>query len=144
MRTQAVTSKKKAPPPMTEPPELSDDPRVEMVSITSTPIPPLKRQAAAEEFKLEPPPKPGTIPPRVVDELRHVYRVAHDFAAAWSDAIKAQAEKHQIHPKALRRYIATLEGDKIRETAQESEQLLALLGPLPDVPDDDDDGPSGA
>jgi hypothetical protein len=82
----------------------------------------------AADFNLEPPLEPGHIPPRVVDELRHVYRVAKDYAGAFGDSVKAQAEKHKIAPGALRKYIAALEGDKLSEAAKEADDLARLLG----------------
>lgn len=78
-------------------------------------------------FTLEPGMKPGDVPQRVIDELRHTYRVAKDYAGAFSDALKAQAEKHQIAPAALRRYIAALEGDKLDEATKEANDFERLL-----------------
>lgn len=61
-----------------------------------------KKANPPEAFKLEPE-KPGKIPQRVIDELRHCYREAKDYTGALTDAIKNQAEKHKIKPGALQR-----------------------------------------
>jgi len=78
-------------------------------------------------FELVPSPPPGEIPARTIDELRICYREAKDYAGAFRDAIKAQAERAKIKPAALRRYIAALEGDKIDEAAKEAEDLERLI-----------------
>jgi hypothetical protein len=79
------------------------------------------------DFSLEPS-EPGTVPARVIDELRRAYREATDYAGAFGDAVKAQAEKYMINAKALRRYIAALEGDKLDEAAEEAADLERLIG----------------
>lgn len=83
-------------------------------------------KATGEVFELTPY-EPGTVPPATMDELRHAYRVARDFATAYGDAVKAQAEKAQIKPRALRRYIAALEDDKLDEAAKEASDLERLI-----------------
>lgn len=80
-----------------------------------------------ESFELEPPPTPGQVPERVIDELRAACRSAVDLAQAFGDACKAQAEKYGIQPTALRRYIKALEGDKVELVDQEAEDLIALI-----------------
>jgi hypothetical protein len=82
---------------------------------------------SAEKFELEPTREPGHVPPRVIDELRRCYREAVDYTGALSDALKAQAEKHKVNAKALRRYIAALEGDKLGDAAKEAEDLARLI-----------------
>lgn len=79
-----------------------------------------------EDFNLEPP-TPGVVPERVIFDLRNAYRIAKDYAGALSDALKAQAEKHDVKPGALRRYIAALEGDKVDEAAAEAADLERLI-----------------
>ncbi len=81
----------------------------------------------SEPFELEEPLQPGHVPPRVVDELRSAYRVAADYAGAFNDALKAQAEKHAIAPKALRRYIAALESDSLDDARKELDDLSRLI-----------------
>lgn len=78
------------------------------------------------EFGLESP-TPGAPSAHVVGELRRCYREAKDYAEAFGDAIKAQAEKHHLKPGALRRYIAALEGDKLKEAAEEAADLERLI-----------------
>jgi len=80
-----------------------------------------------ESFELEPPPTPGQVPERVIDELRAACRSAVDLAQAFGDACKAQADKYGIQPGALKRYVRALEGDKLAEVDQEAEDLLALI-----------------
>lgn len=96
--------------------EPDDGPAVEMTSAT-----------AAPPFELEAPLEPGKVPERVIDELRTSFRIATDYAGAFSDALRAQAEKHRIHPKALRRYIVALEGDKVGDAKKELDDLERLL-----------------
>lgn len=85
-----------------------------------------KAKNPPETFDLESE-KPGNVPARVIDELRHCYREAKDYTGALTDAIKNQAEKHKIKPGALRRYIAALEGDKLDEAAAEAADLERLI-----------------
>ncbi len=88
-----------------------------------------ERAQRADAFALEPS-EPGRVPQRVIDELCNAYRIAANYAAAFNDANKAQAEKHQIEPKALRKYIAALESDKTDEARKEADDLLGLLGSM--------------
>lgn len=53
---------------------------------------------------------------------------AADYAASLSDALKAQAEKSAIEPKALRMYIAALCSDKRAEAKKVADDLALLLG----------------
>jgi hypothetical protein len=78
------------------------------------------------DFALEPS-EPGVVPERVIAELRRAYREATDYAAAFGDAVKAQAERYAINGKALRRYIVALEGDKLDEAAAEAADLERLI-----------------
>jgi hypothetical protein len=70
---------------------------------------------------------PGAIPDRVIEELRACCHQAADFAGAFADACKAQAEKYQIKPGALKRYIKALEGDKLEDVEAETDDLAALI-----------------
>lgn len=70
---------------------------------------------------------PGHINDNVVAELCRCYHEAADYAAALTDAIKAQAEKHKIEPKALRMYIAALCSDKRDQTKMVADDLARLL-----------------
>jgi hypothetical protein len=78
------------------------------------------------DFKLEPS-EPGIVPQRVIDELRRCYREAKDYTGALSEAIKAQAEKHEVEPAALRKYIAALESDDMDGARKEVDDLQRLL-----------------
>lgn len=84
-------------------------------------------KARAPDFALEPPIEPGKVPKRVIDELCTSFRIASDYAGAFSDALRAQAEKFKIHPKALRRYVVALEGDKTADARKELDDLERLL-----------------
>lgn len=81
----------------------------------------------AEEFALEPS-EPGTIPERVINELRVCRRTAVDYSAAFTDACKAAAEKHGLNPSALRRYVCALESDSLEEVERETADLEKLIG----------------
>ena len=81
-----------------------------------------------DEFALEPTPPDGTIPERVIDELRHARRVAKDYATAYNDAAKAQAEMRKIKPSALKRFIAALEDDTLKDLSDELEDIEKLIG----------------
>lgn len=70
---------------------------------------------------------PGQVPDRVIEELRSACHQAMDYAGAFSDACKAQAEKYQIKPGALKRYIKALEGDKLDDVEKETDDLAALI-----------------
>lgn len=82
-------------------------------------------------FELESPTMAGAIAEPVLAELRRCYREAKDYAAAYGDAVKAQAEKHQLSARALRRYIAAIEGDKMDEARAEAEDLERLIEGTP-------------
>jgi len=78
------------------------------------------------DFALEPS-EPGIVPQRVIYELRRCYREAKDYTGALTEAIKAQAEKHDVEPAALRKYIAALESDDMDGTRKEVDDLQRLL-----------------
>lgn len=87
-----------------------------------------RKGAQAPDFELEPPPVKGEIPERIVNELCACRRTAKDYAQAYSDACKTQAEKHGIPPAALKRYIAALVDDKLEDARVEIDALEKLLG----------------
>jgi hypothetical protein len=70
---------------------------------------------------------PGEIPERVIEELRECCHQAMDYAGAFADAVKAQAEKYKVKPKALRRYITALYADKVGEVEKENDDLATLI-----------------
>jgi hypothetical protein len=80
------------------------------------------------DFDLTSPGKPGEIPAGVVEELRVLRTNANESVAIFRDAVKVQAEKHKIKPKALRRYVNALASDKVDETRAETVDLEKLLG----------------
>lgn len=80
-----------------------------------------------ETFDLESPPEPGQVPERVVQELRECRRRATDFAQAFGEAIKVQAEKYQIDAAALRKYICSLESDALEQAEKMAGDLVKLI-----------------
>lgn len=78
-------------------------------------------------FDLEPGLPAGELPERVIDELMHARNVAKDYAQGYGEAVKAQAEKHQIPVGALKRYIAARCDDKLAEADAETSALAKLL-----------------
>lgn len=86
-----------------------------------------KKAAGGEEnFELESP-IPGIPPAGVVEELRHLRRVATDSVTDYAEALKLQAEKHKLKRGALRRYIAALETDKTEDAREEARDLERLI-----------------
>jgi hypothetical protein len=71
---------------------------------------------------------PQAIDQAVIDELVGGKLRAADMTAACSDAIKAQAEKHNVKPGALRKYVAALAADKLEDARAETQQLADLIG----------------
>lgn len=82
--------------------------------------------AAPEVFELESP-IAGIPPAGVIEELRHLRRVAADAVTAYGEAVKAQSERHKLKRGALRRYIAALESDKTEDAAEEARDLERLI-----------------
>lgn len=80
-----------------------------------------------KDFALEPSVELGHVPDRVVEELLSAYRIAKDYATAYSDAAKAQAEKHRVSPGALKRYVSALAGGKVDEVSKEAADLARLI-----------------
>lgn len=81
---------------------------------------------APENFELAPP-QAGVPSPQVIEELRHLRRIAADAVKDYGEAIKAQAEKHGVKRGALRKYIAALEMDKTGDAAEEARDLERLV-----------------
>ncbi len=84
--------------------------------------------ADPQEFELEQP-TPGMPSEHVIEELVHCFNVAKDYAGAFRDAVKAQAEKHKLSPSALRKYVAARagDGDKMEALNKEADDLERLL-----------------
>lgn len=92
--------------------------------------PTAQQGAEAPPFDLEPSDVPtGSIPERVIDELRHARSEAKDYAQAFGDAVKAQALKYGINAGALRRYVCALEADNLEAVDAETRDLEKLIGP---------------
>ena len=70
---------------------------------------------------------PGHLSARVVDELVDLRTMARAASERFSEAIKAQAEKHELKAGALRKYICAVEADKLSELDAESDDLARLL-----------------
>lgn len=80
-----------------------------------------------QEFELEKSPPPGEVPERVITELMYARTVAKDHAASYGEAMKDQAEKHNVKLGALKRYVAARCDDKIEEARAEAEDFERLL-----------------
>lgn len=85
------------------------------------------KDGTTDEFKLESGLPKGEIPQRVVDELVSVREIAKDYAQSYSDAIKAQGEKHGIPVGALKRYVAAVGDNKLEDARNETDALEKLL-----------------
>lgn len=86
-----------------------------------------KKEAGGEEnFALESP-TPGVPPAGVIEELRHLRRIATDAVSDYGEAVKTQSEKHKLKRGALRRYIAALEGDTTEDEKEEARDLERLI-----------------
>lgn len=72
-------------------------------------------------------PKHGEVPQATIEELVAARVMASDYAKAFADAVKAQAERYKIKPGALRRYVCALAGDKVEDVERETDDLAALL-----------------
>lgn len=81
-----------------------------------------------DEFQLEPSTPVNEIPQRVIEELRAARRTAKDYAQAFSDACKGQAEKYSIAPGALRKFVCALEDDTLGNLEQEAADIERLIG----------------
>ena len=62
-----------------------------------------------------------------IDELAELYAASRGAAEAFSTAVAAQAEKHDISKSALRRFIAAKYADKLYTLNGEAEDLAKLL-----------------
>jgi len=82
----------------------------------------------SDDFTLSSPPLPGEVPQSVIAELRECRKRAADFSQAFSESVRAQAEKYGVAPSALRRFVCALEGgdiDKLTREAEDIERLVA-------------------
>jgi hypothetical protein len=65
---------------------------------------------------------------RVMPELVNAHTIARDHAEAFSDLVKHVAEKLQIAPAVLRKYVAAAaDSDKREKLAAQTEQMQLLL-----------------
>ena len=67
------------------------------------------------------------IPPETIQELISLRAMARAAAETFSEAIKAQCEKHEVMRSALRRYICAAEADLLATLDAEAEDLARLL-----------------
>ncbi len=63
----------------------------------------------------------------VLEELVCARKIAQDYAAAFGDAIKHQAEIHRLKPAALRAYVCAMADDRVEDLAALADQLTALI-----------------
>ena len=80
------------------------------------------------DFELEPSVPEAGVPEPVLDELVNAKTVAKDYAQAFADACKAQAEKYGVKISALKRYVTAREADHLEEAAAEAADVLKLIG----------------
>jgi len=75
----------------------------------------------------------------ILNELVACKVRADDMRGAFNEALKAQAEKHGLTPKALRAAVAAIakrNSDEVKTTADEVITILSLAsGDVPHVPD---------
>lgn len=90
-------------------------------------MPRINAQAILDKRKKESAP-PQEISQAVIDELVAGKLRAADMTTACGDAIKAQAEKHNVKVGALRKYVSALAADKLEDTRAEVAQLADLIG----------------
>ena len=88
------------------------------------PRPPLNSEG---EYQLEPDVTPGTVPTRVLDELRVLRTRLNEAQTAFAEAIKLQSEKHGVKSAALRKVIIALGRDKVDEVRAEAEDIESLI-----------------
>jgi hypothetical protein len=81
----------------------------------------------ANEFALEPSSPPGEVPEAVIAELMTVRQTAKDYAGAYADAVKAQADKFKVNANALKRYIAARQDDKLNDLDIELADLARMM-----------------
>ena len=70
---------------------------------------------------------------KVFDELELAYLTAKQYASAFQDAIKEQAEKHGLDPQALAKFVrakANDNFDKLHKELSTIEQLAFKFGPV--------------
>ncbi|MFO1351887.1 MAG: hypothetical protein U1F68_14935 [Gammaproteobacteria bacterium] len=67
------------------------------------------------------------IPEATLQELERCYQEAADYADAYRDAIKAQAEKYKLDAKVLRRVVQARAKNKVDELRDEVQLTLDLL-----------------
>jgi hypothetical protein len=85
------------------------------------------QRSADKSFALEPGPRKGEIPARVLTELIGLKNAEKAASKQFADAIEAQGEKYSIPAKALRRYVSAIIGVKIFELSAECTSLQALI-----------------
>jgi len=69
-------------------------------------------------------------------ELENACEVAVDYAGAFRDACKAQAEQHQLEPAALSRYVKARVADKLDKLAREQDTTRQLRMQFESISDD--------
>ena len=69
----------------------------------------------------------GRLDDATIKELTNLRAMAKAAADAFSEAVKVQAEKHDMLRSALRRYIVALEADDLGKLDAEAEDLARLL-----------------
>ena len=63
---------------------------------------------------------------KTLDELEHAYQRAKDLNTAFNDALKAQAEKHDIDQQALGKFVRARVNDKMQKFQAEQDTMEQL------------------
>ena len=69
---------------------------------------------------------------KTIAELENSYSTSKSYADAWNEAAAAVAEKHQIDPQGLKRYIRAKVSDKLAKLQAEIDTVEQLTLALDD------------
>jgi hypothetical protein len=86
-----------------------------------------KREEAAKG-PVDPNVVKGEVPQAVVEELVSAKERAADLAGAYTDAVKAMAEKYGVKKGALSKFVNAIAADKVEDARAETAQLADMLG----------------
>ncbi len=67
------------------------------------------------------------IPKATINELVGLRSEAKLAAETFSEAVAAQAEKHNVNKGALKKYVSALEADKVGKLDEETAALVELI-----------------
>ena len=67
------------------------------------------------------------IPKQTIKELVNLRSEAKLAAETFSEAVAAQAEKHNVNKGALKKYVSALEADKVGKLDEETAAILEMI-----------------